>query len=206
VIINTIYCGNADNAEAQGWRDFASACSGTYASIDHNRKVVQIATPFDKSLVDLGAKLNATYVAYGKKAKAGLENQKAQDTNAALQGQAAIAARNSTKAGAFYRNAEWCAVDRTMEDPNFDITKVPEDELCDELKKLKPEERVEYVKKKIEERKAIQKEIAEVSAKRSAFLAEEMKKNATATEKQLDVALKKIIREQANTKGIKIPE
>jgi hypothetical protein len=206
VLINTIYCGNPDNSEAVGWRDYATLCGGTFASIDHNRRVVQITTPFDKQLVTLGDKLNSTYVAYGKQAKEKADNQKLQDANAAQLGQAAAAGRTVTKASALYRNAAWCAVDRMIEDPNFDITKVPEDELCDELKKLKPDERVAYLKKKAEERKVIQKEIAELNAKRATFIAEETKKSAGETGKQLDVALKKMIREQAAVKGIRIPE
>ena len=56
-----------------------------------------------------------------------------------------------SKAGALYRSSDWDLVDRLKDDPKLDITKIPEDELCDELKKLKPEERVAHVKKKLEE-------------------------------------------------------
>ena len=67
-----------------------------------------------------------------------------------------------TKGGAFYRNADWCIVCKAIEEKDFDITKVPEDQLPDELKKMKPEERVNWIKGKIAEREKIQKEIAEM--------------------------------------------
>src|SRR5262245_9153733 len=37
VLINTIYCGNPDNAEAAGWRDYAAMAKGRFASIDQDR-------------------------------------------------------------------------------------------------------------------------------------------------------------------------
>ena len=40
-------------------------------------------------------------------------------------------------------------VDKLKDDPKFDITKVPEEELCAELKKLKPAERMQYVKDRL---------------------------------------------------------
>ena len=93
-----------------------------------------------------------------------------------------------------------------MKEKDFDIKKIPEDELCDELKKLKPEERLEYLKKKAEERADIQKKIADLSAKRQKKVEEELAKTPkTDAEKALDDALKGIIREQAKGKGFETP-
>ena len=58
----------------------------------------------------------------------------------------------------------------------FDITKVPEKELCEELRKLKPQERVKYVKEKLNQRLTLQKEITELSKKRDEYVKEETKK------------------------------
>jgi hypothetical protein len=209
IIINTIYCerGRQFLPEAKGWEDFARMAEGRYAPINMRRGTVAIAAPQDKKLQELSSKLNTTYVAYGtaehRQFKA--QNQAAQDANAA-RAPGAGAGRAATKGGALYRNSDWDIIDRMKDDPKFDITKIPEAELCDELRKLKPEERMAYIQKKKTEREAIQKEIVELSAQRAKYISEEMKKKATAGEKALDDAIRGTLREQANKKGIQIPD
>jgi len=207
IIINTIYCGPATHPEAQGWRDYARMCEGRFASIDMNRGTVAIATPQDKKLAELSGKLNSTYVAYGRaeQRKAKAENQVAQDRNAA-KAPGAAATRALSKSGGLYRNSDWDLVDRLTDDPKFDITKVPEDQLCDELKKLKPAERVKYVKEKLAQRQALRKEIAELSKQRADYVRQEMKKHARKGDQAFDDAVRSTVREQARKKGIKVPE
>jgi hypothetical protein len=207
IIINTIYCGPATHAEAQGWRDYARMCEGRFASIDMNRGTVVVATPQDKKLAELSTKLNSTYVAYGRAEvrKARAENQVAQDANASKKPGVA-AARAVSKGGALYRNSDWDLVDKLKDDPKFDITKVPEDQLCEQLKKLKPAERVKYVKEQLAKRQAIQKEIAELSKQRADYIRAEIKKNAKKGDQAFDDAVRATVREQATKKGIKVPE
>ncbi|MFL5340296.1 MAG: vWA domain-containing protein [Gemmataceae bacterium] len=207
VIINTIYCNWGHPDEEAGWKTFAADAAGQYALIEHNQKVVQIVTPQDKELVRLNEKLNGTFIAFAGHANMEKKaNQLAQDANAGAAGAPALASRVATKGGALYRNEAWCIVSKAMVDKDFDISKVPEDQLPDELKKMKPEERVAYVKKKIAEREQIQKEIAEVNAQRAKYIAEESKKSASASDKALDTALRGMIREEAASRGIKVPE
>ena len=207
IVINTIYCGPINHPEARGWRDFARSVEGTFANIDQNRGTVAIATPQDKRLAELSGKLNTTYVAYGRAEMRRLRvaNQAAQDANAA-KAPGAAAGRAVSKAGALYRNSEWDLVDRLKDDPKFDITKVPEKELCDELRKLKPAERVKYVKEKFAQRQALQKEIAELSKQRTEYIKEQMKKTARKGDKAFDEAVRGALRQQAARKGIKVPE
>src|SRR5262245_53473089 len=124
VIINTIYCnwGNARPGEAPGWSAFAKDAGGQYAMIEHDKRIAQIQTPFDKELGDLNTKLNSTYIAYGRGGDAKKENQLAQDRNASAAGAPAGASRVMAKGGALYKNSEWCIVSKCIEDPNFDIT------------------------------------------------------------------------------------
>ena len=64
-----------------------------------------------------------------------------------------LAARVVAQNSALYKNSSWCLVDKLKEDPKLDITKIPDAELPEDLKKLKPgEARVEYVQKKLQER------------------------------------------------------
>ncbi len=210
VLVNTIYCGPANHPEVPGWREFATKAGGSYANIDQDRAkrdlAANIKTPFDGELLKLGEKLNGTYVAYGKGGRDGAEKQAAQDRAAGAAAPAAAVARAETKANALYRNSTWDLVDRLKEDPKFDVTKLKDEELCEEMRKLKPEERVAYLKKKAEERAAVQKQINELSARRAKFVEEERKKQPkTEGEKALYEALKGIIREQAQAKGFEVP-
>src|SRR5262249_34092017 len=157
-------------------------------------------------LAELSTKLNTTYLAYGKEGKEKALNQVAQDANAAKLSVQAAAARCAVKGNALYRNAAWDLVDRCKEDPKFDIKKVPVEELCDELKKLTPDEREKFVKAKLAERETLQKKIAEVNVQREAFVRAEMKKNPSRADKAFDEAVRGALREQAAGKGIDIPK
>jgi hypothetical protein len=205
VIINPIFCGPSAHADAQDWREFAALSGGKFANIDQERGAVAVATPVDKELGELSTKLNGTYLAFGALAQEKAENQTQQDTNALRLSPAAAATRATAKAGALYRNAEWDLIDRCKDDPKFDVTKLPANELPEEMRKLKPEERPAYIKKKAEERAALQKHIADVSKKRDEFVREQQKKNPSAAEQAFDAAIRAILREQASSKGIVIP-
>jgi hypothetical protein len=205
VIVNTIYCGPSTHADTTQWASFAAKAGGKYATInqDGTKKIPHIESPYDKDILSLNEKLNTTYVAMntvaGKKAA---ENQVAQDKNAGAAAPAAGLARATSKAEALYRNSSWCLVDKMKEDPKFDLSKIKEEELPEELKKLKAEERLPYLKKKAVERAEIQAKISDLSAKRQKHIDEELKKlPKTEGEKVLDEALKSIIREQATAKG-----
>jgi hypothetical protein len=206
VVINPIYCGGANDGDARDWRDFAALAGGRFSNIDQNGGTVAIATPHDKELAELSVKLNTTYVAYGKEGKEKLANQTVQDANAAKLSPVAAANRGTTKGGALYCTSDWDIIDRMKRDPKFDVTQLKDDELSDELRKMKPDERVAFVKKKAEERDAIQKEIDVVSAKRLKCVEEVLRKNKTTADKAFDVAIRATLREQAAACGIKIPE
>src|SRR5262249_13574083 len=154
-----IFCGPVNDPDARDWKEYAQLCGGRFANISQDKGAVVIAAPQDKELAELSTKLNKTYVWYGKDAKVRAENQSLQDANAAKLGEGAAATRAQSKAGGLYRNADADLVDMLKKDPKFDVTKLKDDELCDELKKLKPEEREAYVKKMATEREAVQKQI-----------------------------------------------
>jgi hypothetical protein len=205
VIINPIFCGPENHRDSADWKQFASLAGGRFASINQDGTVA-IQTPMDKELADLSAKLNTTYVGYGALAKDRGANQTLQDANANKAPAGAAPERALSKASGLYRNSDWDLVDLMESDPKFDLSKIPEDQMCEEMKKLKPEERLEYLKKKAAERKAIQKQIVDLGQKREVYIKDEMKKQAQAQGKALDDALRETLRQQAEQKGIKIPE
>lgn len=214
VVVNTIYCGSGNSGEAAGWSAFAEKCGGRYVNIDQNKagKQVAVKTEFDAEILKLGNELNKTYVAYGREGKDRAANQVAQDDNAAKAPAApeaapvAALARAQSKAGALYRNSAWDLVDRMKDDKNFDVKKLKDEDLPDELKKLSPSDREAYVKKKAEERADLQKKIADLTAKRQKKVDEELAKQPKSdTEKALDEAIRGVVRDQARAKGFETP-
>jgi hypothetical protein len=208
IIINTIHCkwSGAAAGEMEGWRNFALKAEGRFAQIDMKRGTVAIATPHDKKIEELGVKLNGTYLAYGVKPlrDAKMANQTAQDANAARFH--AGAGRAISKATGLYRNSTWDLVDRLKDDPKFDLSKVPEAELSDEMKKMTPAQRVAHVKQKLAERERIQKEIGELSKKRADYITQEQKKTSKLRDSSFDEAVRRALRAQARKKGFTIGE
>ena len=206
VIINTIYCGPESSHEYAKWKSLATDSAGQPAFISQDKaRQAAIATPQDKELAELSSKLNTTYVAL-KSSEKRAANQTTQDSNAGAAAPAAAAERAVSKANGLYRNDDWCLVEKLQNDPKFDISKIKEEDLPDELKKLKPEERLAYLKKKLEERVELQKKINELAAKRAKYIEEEQKKQPkNENEKALDEALRSTIRTQAKDKGFEVP-
>jgi hypothetical protein len=208
VVVNPIYCGNADDGDARDWREFAALCGGRFASINHNNSHVAVATPFDKPLAELGVKLNGTYVYYGKGGKGKADAQKQVTQLSAGQGGGVVAGRVTAQNSPLYqgKNSAWDLVDRLKADPRLEIEKLPESELCEDLRKLPPQKRVEYVKDMAAKREALQKEISAIDGKRRAFIAAEMKRNPRPADRAFDAAINEALRAQAATKGIVIPK
>lgn len=206
VLINTIYCGQANQPDAAGWSAFATKCGGKYANIDQNKIAAQAAikTPFDEEIEKLGGLINGTYCWYGLKGREGKANQLAADGVAKGAAGGVAVERSVTKAGGLYKNAECDLVDRMQSDKTFDLKKIKEEDLPDELRKLKADDRLGYLKKKAADREEIQKKVAQLSAQRALFIEEMRTKQAKpAGEKGLDEALRSILREQAIKKGMK---
>ena len=205
VIVNTIYCGNANHADAAGYKEFAKIAGGKYATIDQDRAkaAVVLKTPFDDEIQKFGIQINSTYCWYGPKGAAAATNQLAQDANAGKAAGDVALERSVTKAGQLYKNAACDLIDRMAIDKDFDLKKIKEEDLPEELKKLKAEEREPYLKKKAAERAEIQKKVADLNAKRVKFIEEESKKQPKSeADKAFDEALRAMIKEQAESKGL----
>ena len=91
VAVNTLYCGNANDIDAAGWRRVAELTDGLFAVIDQDvAAVASPSTPFDQEIARLNEDLNDTYLAYGREGERFKSNQDAQDRNAALMSQASV--------------------------------------------------------------------------------------------------------------------
>jgi hypothetical protein len=200
VLVNTIYCGAPTNGEAQKWLAFAQSAGGRYTAIDQTQ-VAAVATPMDAELTALSTKLNGTYVAYGAEGKVKAEQQAAQDQNASTMGAGVAASRAGAKASALYRAEEWDMVDARHAKPDVAKT-APAAALPEAMRNMSPAERDRYLDQKEKERTQIQKQIADATVRRDAYIREESKKRAAASGKALDEAMKDTIRTQGTANGL----
>ena len=201
IIVNTIHCGDEAEGIRGMWKDAASMADGRFLVINHNAVVATVPAPQDKEIAELNSKLNDSYISYGKNGAAGKMNQVAQDGNAAASpaGSQVLAARAASKASSIYNNSSWDLVDRSKE-KGFDVKKLSEAELPEEMKKMTPDERVAYVEKKRAEREETQQKLKSLAAARDKFVAEKSKSDAS--ESTLGKAVSTAVREQAEKKGV----
>jgi len=201
ITVSTIFCGPQSEGIRTGWQDGAALADGSFLSIDQNRQVAAIQTPFDKKLAELSGKVNGTFVFFGGRAlrEKLTRRQVAQDKAAANSAPATAAERASFKGKQQYRsNADLV---EAVTSGKLKLTDVKEEDLPDELKKLDANKREVYIAGKQKERSAIQLEIAKLSKQRNAYIAEERRKESKSKKNDtLDVAIIKSIRKQASKK------
>ncbi len=203
ITVNSIYCGNPEDAIAPGWREVALRGDGHFASIDQNGGTLTIATPFDAELTALGTLLNTTYVPYGATGQTGWANQSRQDSNAAQLNSDAAASRATCKASSNY-SCGWDLVDMVRE-KQIDVTKIVLTDLPESLQSLTIEQVVTHVDTLQVKRSELQEKVAALSKQRQAFLDAEMAKLELTGENAFDTAVRTAIRERAQQKGFRFP-
>jgi hypothetical protein len=195
IVVNTIHCGSRALGEKGGWRMGAALADGRFLIIDQDKAVAHIDAPQDQEIERLSLELNRTYIQYGAKGAIGVANAEAQDSNAnAYKSSGANVQRGITKSSSIYNNGSWELVDANKRN-GVKLESLPETDLPEEMRKLKPEERQAYVDQKHAERQRIQAEIQRLNAERQKFLAAKAKEQGQ--NDTLDQAIAGTVREQA---------
>jgi len=200
IIVNTIYCGNYDEGVQTFWKDGADLADGKYINIDSDQQIVHIETPFDNELVELGQKLNETYIAYGYEGDALKQRQEEQDANANNLSPSVMVERSITKGSGQYKNESWDLVD-AKEKGSVDIANISKDQLPKEMQNMTADERNTYIEKKAKEREIYQMQISKLDQQRREYTAQKISENPENS--SLDAAMLKIIKEQASSKNYK---
>jgi hypothetical protein len=202
ILVNTIFCGPSVLGRQSGWNDGAVLADGRYMSIDQNQKVVEIPTPQDTLITELGALLNKTYLPYGKMGQAGQARQSVQDVNAVNSSQSTLVSRSVSKVNAFYCNDGWDLVD-AIANGKCKLEELKAEDLPEDLRKLDQAGRKAKVDEARKQRVEIQAKILKLNEQREAFLAVERKKQATQREQTLDQVMCKTVRDQAARNNFK---
>ena len=199
VVVNTIFCGPFEEGLSTNWKDGADLASGSYMSIEQDRRTVYIATPFDSKIEECNNRLNKTYIYYGASGEKKKAMQEEQDTNAASYGSSNKAERTISKSSHAYKNSSWDLVDAVKDDEKA-VSQAKTEDLPKEMRGMTTEQRKVYVEQKGQERAKIQKEIQDLNKKRQEYIAS----HSTQEQKDamLDAAMMKAVKEKAKSKKL----
>ncbi len=202
-VVNTIFCGRKGEGIETKWQDGAERGKGRYSFIDQDKKRIEIASPYDDELRALSKKINSTYLFHGEGRARFRSNQMAQDQNAASLGVDAAVGRAITKGGSNYSfEADLAGKPAAAAEA---LENAKDEELPEELRGRPRAEQLQIVEEKAAERRRIQDQIQDLSAKRDRFLAEQQAKQIEGQDGQsLDDALLGALREQAREQGFSV--
>ncbi|MCU0545596.1 MAG: hypothetical protein MUE44_26065 [Oscillatoriaceae cyanobacterium Prado104] len=198
-LVNTIYCGSAESQERQLWASGASLGKGSSFNINQDQKIAVIESPYDSEIASWNAKLNQTYIPYGREGRIGQQRQVAEDSNAG----ANLAARSNSKASEYYDNASWDLID-ALDNGKVTLEAIPDDALPEVMRGMTLTEKRAYVAAKKTERQAIQRKIRELSQKRDEYIDRQRKTSTDKGENTVDRVIIQSLRQQLAAKGFKL--
>jgi hypothetical protein len=197
ITVNTIFCGDYQNGISGKWQDAAKLGKGEYLTINQNKHIVHVSTPYDDIIIQLNKKLNKTYIRYGSTGSKKMVLQAAQDKNAYEMAEEVVVTRAVSKSTKTYNNASWDLVDAKKE-KGFDISKVDKSSLPKELQHKSSSELKKYVADKEKERNAIQNEIQKANKQRLKYIANHKNKD---DKDELESVMINAIKNQAKKKN-----
>ena len=198
IIVNTINCGDYQTGISGKWKDGAELGGGDYMTINQNKEIVHIVTPFDDAIIILNKQLNNTYIYHGNRGKQKFSNQSKQDSNALEINQSVVVKRAVSKSNRLYENASWDLVDKAKKS-TIDYSEIDRKKLPVELQKKSDEELKKYVEEQDKIRSKIKVKINELNRKRKIFIAK--KQNESMEKGALDNVIIQAIKKQAKAKN-----
>ncbi|HZJ65461.1 MAG TPA: VWA domain-containing protein [Kofleriaceae bacterium] len=189
IVLNTIRCGLDRDTEA-AWQRIASLGHGQYSTIQQDGGVQQIATPYDQKLAELSAKIDSTAVIVGDDAERVEYHRNMAAAKAAPAAAQADRATYFTAKGAGMR-AKKDIVDKVATGA-ADVDALATPELPAELRSMDKPTLKKELAKRVEERKAAEKELSTLAKERDEYL----KNKARSGEGGFDDKVKSAIDEQ----------
>jgi Mg-chelatase subunit ChlD len=205
IVINAIQSGsNGDTAHM--WQQIAQSGSGDYFQVGESGNAVAIATPFDKELADLSAKMDETRLYYGSVEEKVKQRSKvaASDKLTASSSVASRARRatfNVSKSGESNFLGDGELVD-DVASGRVDISAIHESELPEPMQAMAPAERQAVIAEKAEQRGVLQAQIQAMAKKRSSYIKEKVEAEGGAKD-SLDEKIYSAVREQSASKGLR---
>jgi hypothetical protein len=199
ILINTLQCGRLEGTE-EIWREIANLTNGTYAAILQDGGSVKIDTPYDQEIRRINLQLDTTIILYGSRS----EQANAAANKSVL---ASLSSEAMSDRSSYFSKSEAGSViagkgDLVVEVMNGreSLDRLDEKKLDPKLQAMAPAARQELIAQKIEERRALQSELAALVAKRDAAVAEKLK-DLGGKEGVLELNAFHVLESQAKAKG-----
>lgn len=199
IVVNTIFCGPAEEGAHTGWTEGATVAGGKSFSINQNRAVAMNAAPQDAEIARLGVEMNKTYLGYGRGGAEAKKRQIEQDANASTNSVSATT-RAVSKASRLYDNANWDLVDGTRTGA-VRLEKLKEEDLPAELRGKSLEQRRAIVEAREKERTALRDRIQQLNLQRQQYLEARQKEPGSQGNDTLDKAILQSVRTQAEAQS-----
>jgi uncharacterized protein YegL len=177
IIVNAVLAGNAQDT-ARIWRDIAQLGNGRFIPIPQDGgQVVIIETPYDGDIIILQNEINGTVIPYGPGA---LRKHTEDRTRQLSQVAAAAPAQASEMASYLNKRARVSSEALTgagdlvsdVAAGRQKLATLKDDELPENMRALKPEQRVDELNRQMKQRNALNEKLAALVAKRDKFVAE----------------------------------
>jgi hypothetical protein len=170
IIVNTIRCGQAPDTAA-AWQQIAELGNGQFSTIEQDGGVRQIATPYDEKIATLSRAIDATAVIYGDDAvHAAYEGKMAAAAAAPLSAKADRAAYYLAKPGVKGAGRASEDVVGGFATGTLDVGSLDPNKLPGDLRGKSAGELGQELARRVAERDAAQKELAELARQRGEYL------------------------------------
>jgi hypothetical protein len=205
IVVNTVQAGN-DPSARQTFERIAALEQGAYFQVGQQGDALAVATPYDEKIAALSREVDATRLYFGDaQAQRKAESKMAATEKVHAEGSVASRAKravfNAAPAGAINLAGENELVD-AVASGRVDLAKLDEDELPAALREANAGERQRLVQENAAKRAQLQAQIAELGKERSAYIADDLKRNNRDSAASLDDKLYSTIKEQAGKKGL----
>ena len=204
IVVNTIQSGR-NVATTKGWQQIASLGQGEYFQVANDGDAVAIATPYDKKLADLSAKLDDTRLYYGdEKAKARMEEKvnagKKLHALSSVESRARRATFNVSDSGKRNFVGENELVD-DIASGRVKLDEIDQDNLPASIQAMAPAAQSKLLKDKTEMRQKLNAEVKKMAQERADYIKREVKAKGGAAD-SLDEKIFGAVKEQAAKSGI----
>lgn len=204
IVVNAIQCGVESGTKTE-WQRIAQLGLGNYFQVGQGGDAVAVATPYDKKLAELSAKLDKTRLTYGSDEEKAKEKAKQAATEklhseASVESQARRASFNASASGAANRLGEKDLVEDVSKG-RVDLSTVPKENLPAPLQAMAPAAQKALVEETAKKRDELKMQIDELAEQRAEHLKKEVAKTGGA-KTSLDQKIYGAIREQAAKKGL----
>jgi uncharacterized protein YegL len=181
IIVNAVLAGNAADTE-RVWRDIAQNGNGRFIPIPQDGgQIVVIETPYDQDIIILQREINGTVIPYGPRAM-----QKRTEDQTQQLSKVAAAAPSQASEMASYINKRARSTSEAVTgggDLVADIgagrnsfSAIKDEDLPDNLRAMKPEQRLDEVNRQMNQRKALNEKLGALVAQRDKYVAEQRAK------------------------------